>query len=94
VLSWQDSWVALIALHRLYQRTCRDCGYHWTVTRKEKQRRLRQPALRRRGVENPREALVETRERLTDPLRECAECESVRFSERPVTKRRPVDPPV
>ena len=66
--------MALVALHRLYQRTCRDCGYHWTVTRAQKQKRMRQPVLRQRGVENPREALVATREPVMDSLRECAKC--------------------
>jgi hypothetical protein len=84
--------MALVALHRLYQRTCRDCGYRWTVTRAQKQISVRQPVFRQRGVENAREALVETRERLIDPLRECARCGGIRFSERPVTKRRPADP--
>jgi hypothetical protein len=85
--------MALVALHRIYQRTCRDCGYRWTVTRAQKQERVRQPVLRQRGVENPREAMVESREAVMDPLSECARCGGVRFSERPVTKRRPADPP-
>ena len=46
--------MALVALHRLYQRTCRDCGYHWTVTRAQKQKRMRQPVLRQRGVRTSR----------------------------------------
>ena len=48
--------MALVALHRLYQRTCRDCSYHWTVTRAQKQKSMRQSVLRQRGLENPREA--------------------------------------
>jgi hypothetical protein len=86
--------MALVALHRLYQRSCRDCGYHWTVTRAQKQKRIRQPVLRQRGVENAREAFVEIREPVMDSLMECAKCGGVRFFERPVTKRRPADPPV
>jgi hypothetical protein len=85
--------MALVALHRLYQRTCRDCGYHWTVTRPQKQNQMHQPVFRQRGVENPREHVVETPEQVIDPLRECAKCGGVRFSERAVTKRRPADPP-
>ena len=86
--------MALVALHRLYQRTCRDCSYHWTVTRAQKQKSMRQSVLRQRGSENPREALVATWEPVMDPLRECAKCGGVRSSERPVTKRHPADPPV
>jgi hypothetical protein len=66
--------MALVALHRLYQRTWQDCGSHWTVTRAQKQISVRQPVLRQRGIENARGALVETRERQIDPLRECAKC--------------------
>lgn len=84
--------MALVALHRLYQRTCRDCGYHWIVTRAQKQKRGRQPTLRQRGVENPQEALAVIREGMIDPLKECASCGSVRYSERPITKRAPADP--
>ena len=77
--------MAIVALHRLYQRTCRDCGYRWTVTRGQANQRPSAGISTTRG-ENAREALVETRERLIDPLRECAKCGGIRFSERPITK--------
>ena len=35
-------------------------------------KRMRQPVLRQRGVENPREVLVATREPVIDPFKECA----------------------
>jgi hypothetical protein len=56
--------------------------------------RVRQPVLRQRGVENPREAIVVRQEGVMDPLKECAKCGGARFSDRPITKRRPADPPV
>jgi hypothetical protein len=83
--------MALVALHRLYQRTCQHCGYHWTVTRAQKQKVVR--------VLNPHSTLLQTGETLVhgqdvEPFRECAECGGFRYTERPVTKRRPADPPV
>jgi hypothetical protein len=39
------------------------------------------------------EAFVEAQEEQMEPLRECAKCGGVAFSERPVTKRHPADPP-
>ena len=83
--------VALVALHRLYQRNCKDCGYHWTVTRAQKQKTVR--------LLNPRSHLLQTGETFVqgqkvEPFRESAKCGGIRFSERPVTKRRPADPPV
>jgi len=83
--------VALVALHRLYQRTCKDCGYHWTVTRAQKQKTVR--------LLNPRSHVLQTGETFVqgqevEPFRECAKCGGIRFSEQPVTKRRLADPPV
>jgi hypothetical protein len=46
--------VALVALHRLYQRTCKDCGYHWTVTRAQKQKTV--------SLLNPRSHVLQTGE--------------------------------
>jgi hypothetical protein len=69
--------MALVALHRLCQRTCLDCGYHWTVTRRQEQMRVRQPVLRQRGVENSRGAFVVRQEGVMDPRKECAECGGV-----------------
>ena len=46
--------MALVALHRLYQRTCKDCGYHWTVTRAQKQKTVR--------LLNPRSHVLQTGE--------------------------------
>jgi hypothetical protein len=39
------------------------------------------------------QASVDAQGEQIEPLRECAKCGSVRFSERPVTKRHPADPP-
>jgi predicted nucleic-acid-binding Zn-ribbon protein len=86
--------MALIALHRLYQRTCEDCGYRWTVTRAQKQRTVGAPMRTGRFSYMANEqASVEAQGEQIEPLRECAKCGSVRFSERPVTKRHPADPP-
>jgi hypothetical protein len=85
--------VRVVALHRLYQRTCKNCGYHWTVTREQAQLTVRQPLPRVRGGRATREALVEAQGELVEAFRKCAKSGSDRFSERPVTKRRPADPP-
>jgi hypothetical protein len=37
----------VIALHRLYQRTCKGCGYHWTVTRAQAQLVVRRSSIGR-----------------------------------------------
>jgi predicted nucleic-acid-binding Zn-ribbon protein len=84
--------VRVIALHRLYQRTCKHCGYHWTVTRAQAQLTVRQPMDRRMRV-RAREAAVGAQLELVEAFRRCAKCGGNRFSERPVTKRRPADPP-
>jgi hypothetical protein len=39
------------------------------------------------------EAFVEAQEEQIEPLGECAKCGGVEFSERPITKRHPADPP-
>jgi predicted nucleic-acid-binding Zn-ribbon protein len=90
--------MALIALHRLYQRTCKTCGYRWTVTRAQKQSAVRAPWLqpgpqRLSSSMASEEAFVEAQEEQIQPLRECAKCGSVEISERPITKRHPADPP-
>jgi predicted nucleic-acid-binding Zn-ribbon protein len=88
----------IIALHRLYQRTCKDCGYHWTVTRAQARIKVRAPSLGLRGpltagssmqaIEAAEEGQIELREQ----FRRCPKCGVDLFSERPVTKRHPADP--
>ena len=90
----ESTFVAIVALHRLYQRTCKSCGYHWTVTRAQKQMMVRQPPLRVRARSARRLYLVEAQMRIVKQFRDCAKCGGVRLSERPVTKRHPADPPV
>jgi hypothetical protein len=89
--------VALIALHRLYQRTCEDCGYRWTVTRAQKQRTVRAPVRvstrRLSSSMATHEASVGAQEELIQPLKECAKFRGLRYSERPVTKRHPAELP-
>src|SRR6202034_3823539 len=69
----------VIALHRLYQRTCKKCGYHWTVTRAQAQLTVRQPYPRMRVRPATREALVEAQVEQVEQFRECAKCGGVRF---------------
>jgi predicted nucleic-acid-binding Zn-ribbon protein len=88
-----------IALHRLYQRTCKDCGYHWTVTRAQARIKVTAPSLGLRGpltagvsrqdIEAAEDAQIELREQ----FRRCPKCGVDFFSERPVTKRHPADSP-
>ena len=99
----------VIALHRLYQRTCKDCGYHWTVTRAQAQLMVQRPRIPRgavrgtggRGVGQSYigdviqagEAAEQAQVELVEQFRQCAKCGADRFSQRPVTKRHPADPP-
>jgi hypothetical protein len=84
----------IIALHRLYQRTCKDCGYRWTVTRAQAQLTVRAPHFGRGAFAvQADEAAEEAQVELVEQFRICAKCGVDFFSERPVTKRHPADPP-
>jgi hypothetical protein len=94
--------VRLIALHRLYQRTCKECGYRWTLTRAQVQLRNSAGTFSRLNklptyasssdATGALRAQEEARARLIDRYRTCARCGTDVFSERPITKRHPADP--
>lgn len=91
----------LIALHRLYQRTCTGCGYHWTVTRAQSQLKVKPPhPIVQRGLRGPIGMVIEADEaakqaqvELVEQFKRCAKCGADDFIERPVTKRHPADRP-
>ena len=84
--------------HRLYQRTYRDCGYNWTVTRAQAQLRPNKlrlyPSAAGVAAIQAAEAAMDSRLELIEQFHKCAKCGSELFSERPVTKRHPADPPM
>jgi predicted nucleic-acid-binding Zn-ribbon protein len=86
--------VKIIALHKLYQRTCKDCGYHWTVTRAQATLAVREPRFGRGAfVSSVDSADVDAQVEQVEQFRICAKCGVDFFSERPVTKRHPADAP-
>jgi len=100
--------VRILALHRTYERSCTACGETWLLSRRQAQFRPspwaggfnpgRAGGL---GTESPLadssmtagSAAMEAELDVADSLRRCPACGSYRFSERPVTRRHPADPP-
>ncbi|MDA8297800.1 MAG: hypothetical protein M0004_14670 [Actinomycetota bacterium] len=87
----------IIALHRSYERTCRSCGYTWTVTRRQAQLHVTRSraAARVRGsqnyyVENAIEAAAadETAQvERAEQFRRCARCGLDDFEQRRLRRR-------
>jgi hypothetical protein len=86
----------------------KNCGYHWTVTRAEARLNIHHPPeiahgnpfrgggslvpqgdYMDSGFQDADQAEIEAIEQ----LRTCAKCSSERFSQRPITKWHPADPP-
>jgi predicted nucleic-acid-binding Zn-ribbon protein len=91
----QSKTVTLIHFRRQYERTCKECGYSWIVTRKEATLHVRPPSVRRgiAGSFAAQEASIEDQAEMIAQFMKCEKCGSMRFSERAISKRHPADPP-
>lgn len=94
----------ILALHRRYERTCDECGYHWPITRREAQFRVNTTSVRlsatrglsfRAGSGQSAAWLgnVESQSGVSAALHRCARCGGEHCSDRPITRRRPATPP-
>jgi DNA-directed RNA polymerase subunit RPC12/RpoP len=85
----------VVALHRRYQRTCKDCGHSRILTRRQAQYRPKPPGrvLVDGSVDGVLDAdsLVEEQAEIADELKKCPNCGSDRFVQRAVTKKHPAD---
>lgn len=87
----------IVALHRAYERTCRSCGYTWTVTRRQAQLHVtRSRSASRPGgpqtyyLENAiegAEADEAGQVALAEQFRRCARCGLDEFDQRPARRR-------
>lgn len=87
----------IVALHRSYERTCRSCGYTWTVARRQAQLHVtRSPSASRpcgpqtdyleNAIERA-EADEAAQVALAQPFRRCARCGLDDFDQRPARRR-------
>lgn len=103
-VSWiYDPLVRILALHRHYERTCDDCGYHWAITRREAQYRVNTTSVRlsatrgvsfRTGIDQSTAwtTNVDSQSGVSAALHRCARCGGEHCSDRPITRRRPATP--
>jgi hypothetical protein len=93
----------IFALHRLYERKCRDCGYVWTVPRANAAVQLHPPpgmtiarsawtSYSGDGVGSV-EADYNSRDELLEAIRRCPKCGVDNSSIRAITRRHPASPP-